>query len=69
MYFDLARGCIVGWWTLFQIEDLWLRGQYDPEADVNSPVGAGLGPACLSVTNSQVSGLGAASRPLAHSTG
>eukprot|EP00903_Cladosiphon_okamuranus_P020463 g18782.t1 len=34
------------------IEDLWLRGQYDPEADGNIP-GPGFGPACLSVTNSQ----------------
>lgn len=39
--------------TLFQIEDLWLRGQYDPEANI--PAGTGFGPACLSVTNSQVS--------------
>eukprot|EP00752_Nemacystus_decipiens_P014961 g13320.t1 len=33
------------------IEDLWLRGQYDPEADTNVP-GPGFGPACLLVTNS-----------------
>ena len=38
-----------------QIDDLWIRGHYDPETSNDSPAVSGLGSTGLSVVGSQVS--------------
>lgn len=38
----------------FQIEEVWIQGNYDPETGTDGSPVSGLGAACLSVVNSQV---------------
>ena len=40
---------------LHQIDDLWIRGHYDPETSNDSPAVPGLGSTALSIVGSQVS--------------